>query len=462
MRDLAFMAFFVAYLPAVIRYPHIGAMLWAWLSFCSPEEYLFGFMTVLPLSKIVAILTLAALALQRDARRPYIDGVMAMMLALVAVGLISATFSLTPLAINWYLFGKLGKIVVLCFVVTMVITTRRRLQGLILATALGLAFNGADEGLKVLLTAGGHHVLGVATMGDNNSFALAMLMCMPILLYLYQTSAHPFTRFVLMTGEVLCGIAVVGTYSRGGFLGLVTFALGLIALNRNKLRNFVMVAISGLILLQFAPATWFQRIDSISTAGTDTSFMDRVTAWKVSILMALDRPFFGGGFHAVQDTSVYLHYGKDLARLSFIPGAPLREFGMAAHSIYFEVLGDLGFVGLALFMAMLVLAIASCSTIRRRAKSQPDMGWMAELAGMLRLSLIVYLVSGAALSFAYFEGVYLLVAMLSVTRHMQSVELARRATAPPEPEEVVGIVSGPPPVEQWVPVWEQFGEANAS
>ncbi len=130
MRDLVFMAFFVAYLPAVIRFPHIGAMLWAWLSFCSPEEYLFGFMTALPLSKIVAALTLVSLLLQRDARRPYIDAAMACMLGLVLIGLVSASFSLSPLPENWYLFGKLAKIVVLAFVLTVVLNTRRCWQRL--------------------------------------------------------------------------------------------------------------------------------------------------------------------------------------------------------------------------------------------------------------------------------------------------------------------------------------------
>jgi probable O-glycosylation ligase (exosortase A-associated) len=458
MRDLAFMAFFVAYLPAVIRYPHIGAMLWAWLSFCSPEEYLFGFMTALPLSKIVAGLTLFSLALQRDARRPYIDLIMAPMMGLVLVGLVSASFSLTTLPANWYLFGKLAKIAVLAMVLTVVLNTRRRLQGLVLATALGLAFNGTDEGLKVLLTAGGHHVLGISTLGDNNAFALAMLMCMPLLLYLYNTSAHPLTRFVLMAGEVLCGIAVIGTFSRGGFLGLLTFALGLVALNRNKLRNLALVGASGLVLLYFAPVAWFQRIDTIGQAQVDSSFMDRVTAWKVSTLIALDRPFFGGGFHAVQDTTIYHRFGDELSRLAFIPGAPLREVGMAAHSIYFEVLGDLGFTGLALFLAMLVFTFLGCSSIRKRARLYPDMMWMSDLAGMLRLSMIVYMVAGAALSFAYFEGVYVIVALVSVTRHMQALELAKRAKAAPEIESLAAPahVDSPP---EWVPAWEQFGEA---
>jgi probable O-glycosylation ligase (exosortase A-associated) len=252
-------------------------------------------------------------------------------------------------------------------------------------------------------------------------------------------------------------VAVVGTYSRGGFLGLLTLALGLVALNRNKLRNFAMVAASGLVLLYFAPAAWFQRIDTIGAVQTDSSFMDRITAWKVSTLMALDRPLIGGGFHAVQDTNVYLKYGEQLARLSFVPGAPLRPIGMAAHSIYFEVLGDLGFTGLAFFLAMLVLALVSCGKIRKRARAHADMAWMSELAGMLRLSLIVYMVAGAALSFAYFEGVYVLVALLSVTQRMQSLELARRARAAPKPESYVlpvPVVSAP----EWVPAWEQVGE----
>jgi probable O-glycosylation ligase (exosortase A-associated) len=459
MRDLVFMAFFVAYLPAVVRYPHIGAMLWAWLSLCAPEEYLFGFMTAFPLSKIVAAVTVISVAVQRDVRRPYIDGVLACMLGLVAVGLVSAIASLTPQEANWYLFSKLAKIVVLAFVLSWVLNTRRRVHGLIFATALGLGFNGVDEGLKVLATAGGHHVLGIATIGDNNAFALAMLMCMPVILYLYNQTVHPLTRFTLMAAEVLCGVAVIGTYSRGGFLGLLTFALGLISLNRNKLRNLVLVGFAGIALLWTAPESWFQRIDTIGQAQTDNSFMDRVTAWKISTLIALDRPLVGGGFHAVQDTDVYKRYAEELPRLSWWPGAPPRETGMAAHSIYFEVLGDLGFTGLILFLGMIVLALGSCTMIRRHARAHPDMVWMSDLAGMLRLALIVYLVSGAALSFAYFEGLYILLALVSVTRHLQKQELARRALTPVAPATPEPVVSAPAPApEAWVPVWEQAGE----
>jgi probable O-glycosylation ligase (exosortase A-associated) len=429
MRDLVFLMFFMIYLPMALRFPHIGAMIWAWLAFSAPGEYLFGFMNALPLSKIVAVLTVGALLVHRDGRKPYFDGIMVLLLAFLALGAVSASLAITALPLNWELFGKVVKITALCFVITSVVTTRRRLQGMILAIALGLAFNGADEGLKVLLTGGSHHVLGIQEYGDNNQFAVAMLMCMPLLLFLYNSSIHPVARAGFMGTLVLCGIAVIGTYSRGGFVGLVALALGLIALNRNKLRNLLAVAVFGFVLLQAAPSTWFNRIDTIETANKDDSFMGRVTSWKISTLIALDRPLIGGGFHAQQDTPVWQHYGKDLAAFDFVPSASLNKTGVAAHSIYFEVLGDLGFTGLFIFLSMLLTALRYCSMIRKRAAAHADLAWMVDLAGMMRLSLIVYMVSGAALSVAYFEGFFLLLALLSVTRRMLSVELAHRAGA---------------------------------
>jgi probable O-glycosylation ligase (exosortase A-associated) len=367
----------------------------------------------------------------RDGRKPYLDGIMCLLLVFLALGAVSASMAITVLPLNWELFGKVAKITALCFVVTSVVTTRRRLQGMILAIALGLAFNGADEGLKVLLTGGSHHVLGILEYGDNNQFAVAMLMCMPLLLFLYNTSANAVARAGFAGTLVLCGVAVIGTYSRGGFVGLVALALGLIALNRNKLRNLAVVAVCGIVLLQAAPSTWFSRIDTIETAGKDDSFMGRVTSWKVSTLIALDRPLIGGGFHAQQDTPVWQHYGAGLAEFDFIPSVPLNKTGVAAHSIYFEVLGDLGFSGLFIFLGMLFTALRYCGSIRKRASAYPDLAWMVDLAGMLRLSLIVYMVSGAALSVAYFEGFFLLLALLSVTRRMLRVELAHRAGALP-------------------------------
>jgi hypothetical protein len=81
---------------------------------------------------------------------------------------------------------------------------------------------------------------------------------------------------------------------------------------------------------------------------------------------------------------------------------------------------------LALFLAINLFAVRTCGKIVRMARPHADLAWAAQLAGMLRLSLIVYLVAGAALSFAYFEGLYLIAAIVSVTHRLVGEEVAFR------------------------------------
>jgi putative inorganic carbon (hco3(-)) transporter len=437
MRDLAFFGALATYLPFIVLAPHVGVMLWAWAAFFSPNDFLYGFMTVVPVSKVIAALTLLAMALGRARFWPRIDGIMLLVIVFLAQGLLSASLSATEAASNWDLFGKLAKILVLCLAVTAVIDDRHRLQSLLIAMALGLGFPGLEEGLKFLASGGGHHVIGVNTMGDNNSFALAMLMLLPILLFLRATSEARVARLGFLVVGLACTAAVIGTFSRGGFVGLVALAAGLIALNRNKLRNSVVVIAVGLALYLAAPASWFERIDTIGQAGQDESFMGRVANWKLSLILALGRPLTGGGFHAIQDHSVWLTLVPQLPDFAWWHTPPPNPEAPAAHSIYFEVLGDLGFSGLAIFLALLVAGLLACSGVRRASREVPGLAWAFELAAMIRLSLIVYMVSGAALSMAYFELVYLLLAILSVTRRLVRTECARLAAAsapaPPEP-----------------------------
>ena len=435
MRDVAFLGFFLACLPAVMRFPHIGAMMWIWLALASPDEYLFGFMTAIPLSKLISGITIVSLLFAKSGRRFYLDKTLFLMLALAALGYVSASYAVTAGQLNWDIYGKLLKILALAFVLSAVLTSRARLQSALIASAVALSLSGVAEGFKVLLSGGGHKVEGLAAYGDNNSFALAMAMALPLLLYLFQTSKARVARLAFVFAMGMCVVAIVGTYSRGGFLGLVTFTVGLILLNRNKIRNMALVAVGAIILLQAAPASWFERINTLNTAAhSDESFLERVTAWKISTLLAMERPLVGGGFHAIQDTSVWVRYQRDLATLDFIPSSSPDEYGRAAHSIYFEILGDLGFTGLFLFLAMIGAAMRACGRVRRMVRGHADLIWAADLAGMLRLSLIVYLVSGAALSMGYFELLYIVLAFASVTQRLVGSEVARRKIPLPAPQ----------------------------
>jgi probable O-glycosylation ligase (exosortase A-associated) len=210
---------------------------------------------------------------------------------------------------------------------------------------------------------------------------------------------------------------VIGTNSRGGFIGLLILGIVFLWNTKNK---FVGIAFAGVVVvfvLLIAPESWLDRIGSIHSSVADSdangSFMGRVVAWKISTLIAFDHPFFGGGLAAVAHPAVWYHYIDHISELSFIPTPNVPGYPLVAHSIYFEVLGDMGFTGLILFLSILGFALHNCRNIRRLSRGSPDLEWADDLARMLQISIVVYMVSGAALSYAYAESFWILVALIS-------------------------------------------------
>ncbi|EQD61099.1 O-antigen polymerase [mine drainage metagenome] len=88
----------------------------------------------------------------------------------------------------------------------------------------------------------------------------------------------------------------------------------------------------------------------------------------------------------------------------------------AAHSIYFQVLGEHGFVGLFLFLAIGFFTWRSGSWIIRETRGKPDLHWANTLARMLQVSQIAYATGAAFLSLAYFDLPYYIVVLMEVTK----------------------------------------------
>ena len=144
----------------------------------------------------------------------------------------------------------------------------------------------------------------------------------------------------------------------------------------------------------FMPQSYVDRISTIQNVSSDGSFQGRVLAWHVAYAYARDHFPFGAGFYALQDPDLFAQYSSG-------------QDSHAAHSIYFEVLGDNGFAGLAIYLAILFLCFWNTFLIRKRTKRDPEMAWMYDLAGMIQLMLFAFCVGGAALSMAYYDMLYI-------------------------------------------------------
>lgn len=429
MRDLMMLGAMFALVPMSLMNAYAAYLLWGWTGVMTPGNYLYGFMQPFRYNMLFAVITLCLIVLSRIRDKGRIRlTTTTMLLVLFGVHAIcSATLGYAGNPFNWEYCVNLLKVLVFAFLMPLFMTSRLRIHAFLIALVLGLGLHGVLEGAKYLASGGGHHVVGIpmSMIGDNNHFAVALVMALPMAFYLFRYSRNAFVRLGFLGVSLLLVVAVIGTYSRGAFVCLTIVGGWFVISSNRKFYAAIVVSAAALAVVAMASNTWVDRIETIQNAGEDMSFMGRVSAWRASSAIALQHPFFGGGFHAVQVQYVWEKYRLSSGILPFVdmPEDFIRETARAAHSIYFEVLGDLGFVGFILFVSLLVNAQINCAKIRRLCDQiGPSVTWARNLANMLSISLIAYMVGGAAVTLGYYELVYILIMLIESIRQWLSLQ----------------------------------------
>ena len=413
MRDLLFAACWLVLLPVSLGSAYIGVLIWMWVAIFSPNDLLFGFMADVPFNKVIAVSTFGVLMFGPEKKDFYLDKTVVLLILLALLGTVSAFNSFVDVPDGWTLYSKLLKELTLTFLIMGLMSTRYRIHMAVFTICIAFGFEAVVEAGEYIVSAGTHKVLGVPSVGDNNSLAVEMLMSIPLLWYLNQYSAAKYTKIALIGVLVLSVVTVVATFSRGGFIGLLVLGLFFVAKSKNKIGGLVAVGVVGAVMVASVPSDYSSRLNTMDDLSDDMSFSGRINAWKISTAEALDSPLFGAGFHAVQRPEVWQHYRPAAEQMTIVETPPIGIVPHAAHSIYFEVLGDLGFVGLILFVSVIAVALSSTRAIKRLTRRRPNLSWAADLAQMMQISLIVYVVTAAALSMAYWEGFYIYVALVS-------------------------------------------------
>jgi putative inorganic carbon (hco3(-)) transporter len=209
-------------------------------------------------------------------------------------------------------------------------------------------------------------------------------MTIPLLFFLRTIVPYRLLKHALLIGIILCAFSVFGTQSRGAFVGVIAMAVVLIWKTKNKLAYLLLAAVLGSVVMAFMPQEWHERMGTIVNYEEDGSAMGRIMAWRMAFNLAMHRPL-GGGFETFAPAT-YLMY---------LPEAGPRKTD--AHSIYFEIMAEQGFIGLGLFLAIGIFSLQACGSIIRRTRGIPDLLWMNELARMMQVSLVGYAVSGCGL-----------------------------------------------------------------
>ncbi len=415
MRDLLFVSIFSPLMLLSLIHPWSGLLTFGWIAFLKPHSMLFSFAAQVPFNLIIAIATAIGWAFSKERKGFEIDLTAILFMALIAVAALSTAFSLMPEA-SEIEFQKLLKTMVFLFLLRVMLNSRVRLHSYIWLLAFAMGFFGLNGGTLFIVTAGAHQFAGPlqSEIGDRNHLALAMLLAVPLMNYLRLQSRHRWMQIGLIAAMVMTVMAVLATYSRGGFLGLVAMGAFLWWKSKSRVLALVALLVVGIGLHSVAPDPWKERMGTIESAKLeDHSFKLRLLAWQTYLNAALDRPLTGAGLYALQQRPIFFHYAP-----------PPDEAGIentkprAAHSIYFQVLGDLGFIGFGVYIALLATGFWNARWISQQARGRDDLEWMGDLGRMIQVSMIAFCISGAALSMAFYDYFLSLLIVLSAVRCM--------------------------------------------
>lgn len=419
MRDIIITLIFFGAIPAVFKWPWTGILLFGWISYMNPHRLTYGFAFNFQYALIAALVTIIAFTINREPKKFPITPVTGLLILFILWTSITTITALAPEnAMEQY--TKFLKIQLMTFLTLALINTREKVNWLVIMIVISLGFYGVRGGTFTIITGGNWRVWGPpgTFFGDNNHLALTLIMTMPFMHYLQLIATNKWVRHLMSVVMLLTLAAIIGTYSRGALLALTAMGGVLWLRSSRKLPVAIAAVICIAGLLTFMPQKWFDRMDTINTYEEDQSASGRLDAWLFAINVANDKTL-GGGFKVNTRDDLWPIYNPDSPTVR------------APHSIYFEVLGEHGYIGLTIFLLLYFTAMLTCSRTFKLSRERPDLKWAGDLSKMMQVSMVGYAAAGAFLNLSTFDLFYHVLAIVVMARLIVAEEL-KKPYIPPE------------------------------
>ena len=422
MRDLFFLAFLGVFFLMGFRRPFLLVAVYAYIDIVSPQRLSYFLLNSIPISFIAFGAMVGAWLVMDDKKDCRFSARQALMLVLLAwcgYTTMTADFPVEALTKwNW-----VWKAIIAGVFLPLVLRTRLRIEAMTVFMILCASTIIINGGLKTALSGGGYGVLNL--MVDNNSglYEGSIISCVaisliPLILWLakHGTIFPPDWKVKAFCYCLClaCLLMPIGTEARTGLVCIVILA-GLMLMRSP--RRFVygpLMLLAALVSIPFLPASFTQRMQTIENHQGDESASTRVAVWMWTLDYIKDHPGGGGFDNYLQNSFTYVARST----VSDSGGSRLEtrivtDKGRAYHSAYFELLGEQGYFGFAVWALIHIICFIRTESIRRfyRKRDGPQEAWISPFALALQQGHIIYMIGSLFVGIAYQPFIFMMLAL---------------------------------------------------
>jgi putative inorganic carbon (hco3(-)) transporter len=311
---------------------------------------------------------------------------------------------------SWSYWVDFFKTVVITYIIVVLVDDFSKFRLLLLVMVLALGLEQAKQGWVYLVTSPGwYNDNPVPFLGDNNGVAVGMLMLVPIVGLLGQTTNKKWAKSFYWFLLIGCLYRALSTYSRGGFIAAIAMGTAWCLRSRHKMRALLGALVVITAVFTALPDAFWNRMNTIETyeEQQDASALGRLHFWEVAVQMANANPFCGVGYNG---------YNLSYNKYDFSGGA----YGVdkSVHSSFFGVLAETGYLGAILFVVIIFSALRSCSRVRKLVLKEAALSDLGKSAVALQASLVAFLVGGSFVIFQYNEMLWHMIGLTIVLERL--------------------------------------------
>ncbi len=401
LRDLTVLIFVALCIGLSFRKAWWGVIALAIFSYLNPHAYAWGFVRSLPLYQVLFLVVVFSTFITKD-KQPIPKDWRVPAFFLLWLYFLFTTTQAYATDLAWDRFWFISKIYIPFIFTLVLINTRDKLFYLIITITSSISIVAIKGGIFAIGTGFAYRVYGppATQFSENNAFAVAVLICIPLLVLLYREASNKHIKTGIMAAIAFGYASSLSSWSRGALLAMGVMTLILLWHSKRKYLAIPVLLIGVYLAFQFLPEEWFSRMHTIETYQEDSSAMGRLNTWKDGWYHTLQHPFTGTGFEGWRWITQ-----KDW------------------HSSFVEMFSEHGFIAFGIWFSMIFGTIINLSTLPGKAKGIPKMRWVANYSYMLRASLITYMAGTAFLGLAYWDLLYHLIFISVLVRQFALEDL---------------------------------------